>query len=80
MLNAGGVTWLTIKKCTPCCAGAIDNVLDGLRTIPLAQPYARQLYSALLDAEDIYIDTTFYTADTQSQKVIQLKLDQFPSE
>ena len=28
--------------------GAIDNVLDGLRTIPLAQPYARQLYSALL--------------------------------
>ena len=60
--------------------GAIDNVLDGLRTIPLAQPDARQLYSALLDAEDIYIDTTFYTADTQSQKVIQLKLDQFPSE
>lgn len=60
--------------------GAIDNVLDGLRTIPLAQPYARQLYSVLLDAEDIYIDTTFYTADTQSQKVIQLKLDQFPSE
>ena len=60
--------------------GAIDNVLDGLRTIPLAQPYARQLYSALLDAEDIYIDTTFFTADTQSQKVIQLKLDQFPSE
>lgn len=53
--------------------GAIDDVLDGLRTIPLAQPYARQLYSALLDAEDIYIDTTFYTADTQSQKVIQLK-------
>ena len=36
--------------------------------------------AALLDAEDIYIDTTFYTADTQSQKVIQLKLDQFPSE
>lgn len=60
--------------------GAIDDVLDGLRTIPLAQPYAQQLYSALLDAEDIYIDTTFYTADTQSQKVIQLKLDQFPSE
>lgn len=60
--------------------GAIDDVLDGLRTIPLAQPYARQLHSALLDAEDIYIDTTFYTADTQSQKVIQLKLDQFPSE
>ena len=56
------------------------DVLDGLRTIPLAQPYARQLYSALLDAEDIYIDTTSYTADTQSQKVIQLKLDQFPSE
>ena len=79
MLNAGGVTWLTIKKCTPLC-GAIDDVLDGLRTIPLAQPYARQLYSALLDAEDIYIDTTFYTADTQSQKVIQLKLNQFPSE
>ena len=30
--------------------GAIDDVLDGLRTIPLAQPYARQLYSALLAA------------------------------
>ena len=48
-------------------------------SILLAQPYARQLYSVLPDAEDIYIDTTFYTADTQSQKVIQLKLDQFPS-
>ena len=44
--------------------GAIDDVLDGLRTIPLAQPYARQLYSALLDAEDIYIDTTFYTCSS----------------
>lgn len=60
--------------------GAIDDVLDGLRTIPLRSPTPGQLYSALLDAEDIYIDTTFYTADTQSQKVIQLKLDQFPSE
>lgn len=60
--------------------GAIDDVLDGLRTIPLAQPYARQLYAALLDAEDIYIDTTLYTLDTSGQRVIQLKWDSFSPE
>ena len=60
--------------------GAIDDVLDGLQTIPLAQPYARKLYSALLDAEDIYIDTTLYTMDTTAQKVIQLKSDDFSPE
>ena len=53
--------------------GAIDDVLDELQTIPLAQPYARKLYSALLAAEDIYIDTTLYPTNTQN--IIQLKRD-----
>ena len=36
---------------------AIDGVLDDLESIPLARPYAQKLYSALLMAEDIYVDT-----------------------
>ena len=60
--------------------GAIDDILDGLQTIPLAQPYARKLYSALLDAKDIYIDTTLYTTGATEQKIIQLKSDVFSPE
>ncbi len=59
---------------------AINDALDGLENIPLAQPYARQLYSALLTAEDIYVDTAPYAAEVENKKVIQLKIDRYPEE
>lgn len=37
--------------------GSIDDVIDGLEKIPLALPYANMLKKALLDAEEIYIQT-----------------------
>ena len=37
--------------------GSIDDVIDGLEEIPLALPYANILKKALLDAEELYIQT-----------------------
>ena len=59
---------------------AIDGVLDDLESIPLAQPYAQKLYSALLMAEDIYVDTAPYAAEVENKKVMQLKIDRYPEE
>ena len=36
---------------------AIDDVIDPLERIPLAQPSAEALKSALYEAEEIYIET-----------------------
>ena len=35
----------------------IDDVIDGLEEIPLALPYTNILKKALLDAEELYIQT-----------------------
>lgn len=59
---------------------AIDGVLDDLESIPLARPYAQRLYSALLTAEDIYVDTVLYTVGEEAQKVIQFRIDKYPGE
>lgn len=66
------------RKMYAVLCGAIDDVLDGLQAIPLAQPYARQLHSALLTAEDIYVDTEVYAAETERTKIIQHKLNRYP--
>ena len=55
---------------------AIDEVIDPLDRIPLARPYAGQLQKALLEAEEIYIDTTPYTEETEDPKIIQIKTDE----
>lgn len=57
---------------------AIDGVLDDLESIPLARPYAQKLYSALLMAEDIYVDTEAYVAETEKTKIIQSQRSQCP--
>lgn len=54
---------------------AIDDVIDPLEHIPLAVPAARQLKTALLEAEEIYITTTPYTEETDDPKIIQIKTD-----
>lgn len=66
------------RKMYAVLCGAIDDVLDDLQTIPLAQPYARQLHSALLTAEDIYVDTEAYAAETEKTRIIQSQRSQCP--
>ena len=55
---------------------AIDDVIDPLDRIPLAKPYAEQLQKALLEAEEIYINTTPYAEETEYPKIIQLQTDE----
>ena len=55
---------------------AIDDVIDPLDRIPLAKPYAEQLQKALLEAEEIYINTTPYAEETEDPKIIQFKTDE----
>ena len=45
------------KKMYAILCGAVDDVLDDLRGIPLAVPAAEKLQKALLDAEEMYIET-----------------------
>lgn len=54
---------------------AIDNVIDPLERIPLAQPSVESLKSALHEAEEIYIDSSLYFEKTAGSKIIELKVD-----
>ena len=42
--------------------GVIDDVIDPLERILLALPYAKKLRRALVQAEELYIDTSAYPA------------------
>ena len=45
------------KKMYAILCSAVDSVIDPLEQIPLALPQAQILRKALLDAEDLYIET-----------------------
>ena len=66
------------RKMYAVLCGAIDDVLDDLQTIPLAQPYARQLHSALLTAEDIDVDPEASVAASDKTKIRQSQRSQCP--
>ena len=53
------------KKMYAVLCGAIDDVIDPLEKIPLARDCVKSLKAALLEAEEIYIETSPYdiTAD-----------------
>ena len=51
-------------------------MIDPLNRIPHARPYAEQLQKALLEAEEIYINTTPYAEETEDPKIIQIKVDE----
>lgn len=55
---------------------AVDDMIDPLDRIPLARPYAQQLQKALLEAEEIYINTTPYAEETEDPKIIQIRTDE----
>ena len=43
--------------------GAVDGVIDPLAKIPLARECVQKLKEALLEAEEVYIETSPYTAE-----------------
>ena len=55
--------------------GVIDDAIAPLGKIPEARPFVRILQSALLEAEQLYIDTTPYLEPAKDMNVIGLKLD-----
>ena len=48
------------KKMYAVLCGAIDDVIDPLEKIPLARDCVKKLKAALLEAEEIYIETSPY--------------------
>ena len=56
------------KKMYAVLCGAIDDVIEPLRQIPLARPVLNKLQSALLEAEEIYIKTDSDIAPFQDDK------------
>ena len=56
------------------CA-AIDDVLNTLETNPTAYSETKKLQKALLEAEDIYIETTVYAEERKDSRMIMLKAD-----
>ena len=53
----------------------IDDAIEPLEQIPSAKPTARSLQNALLEAEEIYIDTSPYSEDTPTAEIIELNTD-----
>ena len=49
---------------------AVDDVIDPLEKIPAAAKYAQTLHDALLEAEDIYIDTSPYEVSERTEAEI----------
>lgn len=63
------------KKMYTVLCKAIDDVVDDLERIPLAYLSAKKLQAALLEAEEIYVETTSYLEESASSKIIELKVD-----
>lgn len=63
------------KKMYTVLCKAIDDVVDDLEKIPLAYLSAKKLQAALLEAEEIYVETTSYLEESASSKIIKLKID-----
>ena len=56
------------KKMYAVLCTAIDGEINTLREIPLAIASASRLESALLEAEEIYIETSPYVEPTDDEK------------
>ncbi len=50
--------------------GVIDDVIDPLERIPLVLPYAKKLRRTLVQAEELYIDTSAYPAEKQETVIV----------
>ena len=56
------------KKMYAVLCAAIDQEIDALREIPLALASANRLENALLEAEEIYIETSPYVEPTGDER------------
>lgn len=63
------------KKMYAVLCGAVDTVIEPLEQIPLALPTANILHRALLDAEEIYIETTPVLEKVTTSECIVLKVN-----
>lgn len=54
------------------CA-AVDSVIDPLEHIPLAIPAAARLRKAMLDAEEVYINTSPCLTEAPGEQNIELR-------
>lgn len=63
------------KKMYSVLCKAIDDVIDPLEQIPEAREIAKSLHTALLEAEDIYIDSTPYVEEPDASSIIKLYED-----
>lgn len=63
------------KKMYAVLCKAIDDAIDPLEQIPSAKQIAGSLQNALLEAEEIYIDTTPYTETSDAAQIIELNTD-----
>ena len=57
------------------CA-AVDSVIDPLEHIPLAIPVAARLRKAMLDAEEVYINTSPCLAEAPEGQNIKVMIEQ----
>lgn len=63
------------KKMYAVLCGAVDTVIEPLEQIPLALPAEEILHRALLDAEEIYIETTPVLEKVTTSECIVLKVN-----
>lgn len=63
------------KKMYTILCSTIDVVIDELEKMPITLPIAKQLHSALLEAEKIYVDTSVYFEEKDGAGIIELKID-----
>lgn len=63
------------KKMYAVLCKAVDESIIPLERIPLAQSTVEALKSALLEAENIYIETSPYIEDNEDLRIIELKVD-----
>lgn len=61
------------KKMYAILCKAIDDAIDPLEQIPETRQIANDLQIALLEAEDIYIETTLYAKN--EQQIIKLSAE-----
>lgn len=60
------------KKMYAILCGAVDEVIEPLEQIPMARSAAGILREALLQAEDVYIDSSTYSKDQEELRLLEL--------
>ena len=63
------------KKMYAVLCKAVDDAIDPLEQIPSAKQITKSLQNALLEAEEIYINTTPYTETSDAAQIIELHPD-----